>query len=151
VTFRDDVRAICFNVRQIPGQLGMRPYAVKLVTETWDGEERGQGNVERDETPILEANGQNPKVRELDAEELALAGFSKGVWQIGPITPSFPGGGTPRDTLNPPGQPDNTLVFFVLTGPGFPNGQRCTLHKITDDRAFHFTFQVKESAQNARG
>jgi hypothetical protein len=150
VTFRDDVRAICFNVRQIPGNLGMRPYAVKVVQETWSGEERGQGTYARTETPIVEANGQNPKVRQLNTEEVALGGYGKGTWKIGPITPDFPGGGTLRSKLTPT-LPDNTLLWFELTGPGKPDGGRFTLVDITDHRAFHYTVVVTESAENVRG
>ena len=150
MTFRDDLRTICFNARAIPGVLGMRPYSVVVVTETWDGVERGQGSLTRTETPILEADGQNPKVRQLNTDELAIGGYAKGTWKIGPITPNFPGGGTPRENLLPD-PPDNTLVFYVLTGPAYPNGQRMTIVDVTDHRAFQYLVTVTEAPQNVRG
>jgi hypothetical protein len=148
--FRDGIRELCHNVRQIPGNLGMRPYAVKVVQETWSGAERGQGTPTRTPIPIVEANGQNPKVRQLNTEELALGGYGKGTWKIGPITPDFPGGGTLRETLQPD-LLDNTLLWFELTGPGAPEGKRFTLVDITDHRAFHYTVVVTEAAENVRG
>jgi hypothetical protein len=157
MTFRDDLREICFNARAIPGALGMRPYTVVMVTETWSGGvetwgggERGQGTPTRTETTILEADGQNPKVRQLNTEELALGGYAKGTWKIGPITPDFPGGGTPRENLLPD-PADNTLVFYVLTGPAYPTGQRFTIVDVTDHRAFQYLVTVTEAPQNVRG
>lgn len=157
MTFKDDLRAICYSARAIPGQLGMREYSVTVVqetwgggTETWGGGERGQGTPTRTETPILEADGQNPKVRQLNTEEVALGGYGRGTWRIGPITPDFPGGGTLRSALLPD-PADNTLVFFVLTGPAYPTGQRFTVVDVTDHRAFQFLVTVTEAPQNARG
>lgn len=150
MTFRDDLRAICFNARAIPGALGLRPYTVVMVTETWSGDELGQGTPTRAETTILEANGQNPKVRQLNTEEVALGGYGKGTWKIGPITPDFPGGGTPRDNLLPD-PPNKTLVFYELTGPAYPTGQRMTIVDVTDHRAFQYLVTVTEAPQNVRG
>jgi len=145
MSFRDSIRQLAHSVRAIPGQLGMRPYTVQVVSAVWSGAERGQGTETVTTTAITEADGQPPKVRQLNSEEIAVGGYAEGTWEIGPITPDFPGGGTLISTLQPD-PADNTLVHIVLTGPAYPDGQRCQVKGVTDHRAFQYMLKVEQAA-----
>lgn len=144
--FRDDIRKLCYELRAIPGQdFEIRPYTVKIVLRQWSGAEPGQGTETVTTVDITEFSGQPPKVRWLTDEEIAIGGYDAATVEVGPITPDFPGGGTPISTL---GQdpPANTLFDYVLTGPQYPNGAIYRLKALHSDK----TFQYKAILERAR-
>jgi hypothetical protein len=141
VGFRDDVRAIAYAARSIPGTLEMRPYSVAVRVTNYSGAHVGDGAETQTVTPITEANGQNPKVRWLSSEEIALSGLPNGSVEVGPCTPDFPGGGTSVSTLAP--VTPNTTVHYILTGPEFPTGATYERAGLRTDRAFHYTLTLK--------
>jgi hypothetical protein len=142
VGFRDDMRALCYSVRSLPGGLfDMRPYSVAVRVTTWSGSHPGDGTETATSTAITEANGQPPKVRFLNDEEIALGGLPSGSVEVGPITPDFPGGGTALSTLAP-ASPAST-VHYILTGPEFPTGAVFERASVRTDRAFHYLITLK--------
>tara|TARA_R100001163_G_scaffold64608_1_gene59268 strand:- start:4695 stop:5135 length:441 start_codon:yes stop_codon:yes gene_type:complete len=146
VGFRDDIRKLCFELRAIPGRdFEIRPYTVKVVLRQWSGDEPGQGVETVTSIDITESDGQPPKVRWLTDEEIAVGGYDQSTVEVGPITPSFPGGGTLITTL---GQdpPPNTLFDFVLTGPQYPDGAIYRLKALHSDK----TFQYRAVLERAR-
>ncbi len=145
--FSDSLRELAYNARAIPGQLGIRPYSVAVLTGTWSGSNTGRGAETSASVAITEAGGQPPKVRDLNSEELALSGLGKGSVRIGPITPDFPGGGTALALLKPAVAAGQT-VHVLLTGPESPTGARYLLKDIQTDRALHWTLVVEPVSQN---
>jgi len=148
MSFRDDIRGICHEVRSIPGQLEMRPYSVEAVTRVWSGDEPGQGTEQVDREVVTEAGGHPPKVRWLSAEEIAVGGFEAMTAEIGPITPEFSGGGSVIDSLKRKGKGSRALLHFVLTGPEFPCGANFKLKTFTSHRAFQYRMVVERSADS---
>jgi hypothetical protein len=148
MSFRDDVRAICHEVRAIPGELGMRPWSVEAVIRSWSGTEPGEGVEQVDRCAITEANGNNPKVRTMSDEEIAVGGFAEGSMKVGPITPDFPGGGTVIDSIVRSGEGARALLQFVLNGPGSCD-DTYTLKSYSVDRAFHYTLVLERTADSA--
>ncbi len=138
----DTLKPILYSVRAIPGQLGLRPYSVAVLATTYSGANTGRGDSITELTAITEADGQPPKVRQLNTEELALGGLGKGSLRIGPITPGHTGGGTPIETLKPSLLAGQTL-HVIVTGPEYPNGSKFLLKDIETDRALHFTLTVE--------
>jgi len=147
MSFRDSLRELCHSIRAIPGQLGIRPYSVAAVSACWSGDERGEGIEDETSIAITEADGQPPKVRELSSEQLAVGGYDKGTIEVGPITPDFPGSGTLLSTLEQDPE-DNTLVYFIITGPEYPSGQRFVLVELKTDRAFHYKMTLRRSSDS---
>ncbi len=147
MSIRDDLRQIAFDVRSIPGELGIRPYTVAAVVQEWSGSVLGEGTETVTSTAIVEANGQSPKVRWLTGEEVALGGFQTGSVEVGPITPDFPGGGTLIATLTGSAVATGKLLYFVLTGPEFPSGARYALRDFGSDRAIHYTLTLQPIAE----
>lgn len=139
--FRDDVRAIAYAARAIPGLLEMRPYSVAVRVTTWSGSHVGDGTETATTTSITEANGANPKVRWLSGEDRALNGLPDGSVEVGPITPEHSGGGTALSALAP--STPGTTVHYILTGPEHPNGGVYERVGVRTDRAFHYMLTLK--------
>jgi hypothetical protein len=146
VSLADALKPALFSARAIAGQLGLRPHTVSVVTRAYAGGELGQLPMTETRTPITERNGQPPKVRNLSSEQLALAGYDRATWEIGPITPAFSGGGTLISLLTQSGVGANTEPHIVMTGPEFPNGANFRVVKSQSDHALHYTIQVQRVA-----
>jgi hypothetical protein len=124
----DAYRAICYSARAIPGQLGLRPHTVSVVTTTWSGAVTGEGTKTETVTVIAEAGGLPPKVRWLSDEEVAVGSLQGGAVEIGPITPLFSGGGTDTTLLKGASLGVGDEIRILITGPEHPNG---ALYRIT--------------------
>lgn len=143
--FRENIRKLAYNLRRLPGErFGIRPYTVAVLIREWDGGEVGQGTLTETLTPIVEANGQPPKVHWLTSEELAVGGLPAGTVEIGPVTPDFPGGGTTLATLQPD-LDDSSELFYVLTGPEYPSGGKFRLTGVRTDRTFGYRVTLEKS------
>ena len=142
MTLRDNLLPIVYAVRAIPGNMGLRPHSVAILATTYSGTHTGRGDSITESTAITEANGQPPKVRQLNTEELALGGLGKGSLRIGPITPGHTGGGTLIETLKPCLIAGQTL-HAIVTGPEYPNGAKFAIKDIQTDRALHYTLTVE--------
>jgi len=138
MTPRDRLRRIAHRARAIPNRYGLRPYTVSVVVTTWPGANTGRGTESRVATPITEAGGAPPKVRELNAEELALNNMGSGSVRVGPITPSFPGGGTDISVIKPLLTAGQT-VHLLLEGPGFPARGYYEIKDVQTDHGLHWT------------
>lgn len=142
--FRDDIRELAYELRALPGRdFEIRPYIVKVVIRSWTGTYAGEGGTTTTETTITEADGQPPKVRFLDDEQLALSGLARGAVEVGPITPDFPGGGTSWATLSGNGADPGEQFYYVLTGPEVPLGARYTLVGGKTDKTFGYRVTLK--------
>ena len=148
MSIRDSLRQLAYNVRAIPNAYGLRPYhSVAILAGAWSGTVTGRGLFTAELTPITEANGAPPKVREVSTEELALGNLGKGSLKIGPITPDFPGGGTAIDVLKPAVDAGQT-VQVLITGAGNPDGSLYVIKSINADHGLHWTMTVTP-VQNA--
>jgi hypothetical protein len=140
MTLADDLKSLAHGIRAIPGQLGIRPHSVALVESTWSGANSGDGAREDYSTPILES-GQNPKVRWLSDEELAVGGLSSGVVDIGPITSDH---ATVRRLAALRGDElqDSDARYLRIVGPKHPNGAKYQILELRVDRAIHYKIRV---------
>jgi len=140
----DSLKRITFRCRAIPGRLGIRPYSVAVRTAEWNGTNTGRGAEAVDYVSITEANGQNPKVRQLSTEELALGNLGKGAIQIGPITPEFSVGGTPITDILGGDLRTGMTRTLRLTGPGTKEcGDLYVIKDVKTDRALHWTITAE--------
>ena len=141
MTLADDLKPLLAEIRSIPGQLGLRPRTVSVVLKSYSGAVTGEGLDLETVTAITEANGQPPKVRLLDDEELAVGALSKGTIEVGPMTTDFTGGGTSIATLTQPDADNGDVRLFRVTGPQGTTDY--ALDSVTDDRALHYTIRLK--------
>lgn len=136
---RDRLRKIAHRVRAIPGhRFGLRPHTVALVAGTWSGTHTGDGGVSDDETPIVEANSQPPKVRWLSDEQIAVGSLAKGTIVVGPVTPSFSGGGTDLASIVGTDLSQGDTLHLKVTGPKHPTGALYRISKINADKALRY-------------
>ncbi len=138
----DTLKPILYSVRAITGQFGLRPYSVAIVQTTYSGAHTGRGTSSGTPVAITEGNGQPPKVRQLNTEELALGNLGKGSLRIGPITPGHPGGGTAIEVLKPCLAAGQT-VHVIVTGPEYSNGAKFAIKDLETDHALHYMLTVE--------
>ncbi|MEO8095792.1 MAG: hypothetical protein ABI632_12800, partial [Pseudolysinimonas sp.] len=99
MTLATNLKRALYRVRSINGRLGLRPHSVEMIDTSWSGPQVGDGIETIWSWPVTEYSGENPKVRWLTTEEIAVGSLLKGTVTIGPITPNFTGGGTELLTL----------------------------------------------------
>ena len=146
MALRLPLRAALNRIRAIPGALGLRTYSVAVEVTTWSGAELGEGVGTVVLTPVVERNGQPPKVRWLSNREIALGGYEDGTVEVGPITPDFPGGGIALATLHP-NPPVNTTVRWILYGPQYgAAGGRFRVRNVTHEKALHYSVTLERAA-----
>lgn len=105
----------------IPKEFGFRPYTVSVVKSSTDGNLwTGENPTSETVTPILE-DGYNVKVRTLSERDYFLGAPRSASLEVGPITPSFDGGGTSLDVINPP-YAEGTNIYYLVEGPGYADG-----------------------------
>lgn len=136
-SFLDMVR----DVRAIPGRdIGARPHTVALATITWSGTHTGDGNDIETTTDLTEGDGQPPKIRWLNDEQLAVGGLSDGEIEIGPITPS---GDVDLSQIRFDDAETGDQTQLIITGPKHPNGARYRITRITADRATQWRIRAR--------
>ncbi len=77
-------------------------------------------------------------MRWLKDDEIALGQLPKGSATVGPITPSFSGGGTDLDLLNGTDLNVGQVRLLRITGPNHPNGADYTIKGVSADRALRY-------------
>ncbi len=143
MTLADDLFDTVYEGRAIAGDLGFRPHSVTLVISAYSEDHPGAGSRTDTETPIAEFGGQPPRVRWLNGEELAVGNMAAGTIEIGPITPEFPGGGTPIASLNGSELSAGQSRLLRITGPNHPSGALYEITNITADRTLRFMLKAK--------
>lgn len=143
MTIADSLKQLAYNIRAIPGQFGIRPYTVSVVSSTFANDDGLTGTETITTTAITEANGQPPKVRWLNSEELTVSDLESGTIEVGPITPDTTAGtGTLLSLLTGSGLADGSHLVFIVTGPKHPNGARYRRVDDESDRALHYTLKL---------
>lgn len=138
----NSLRAAAHSARSVPGSMGLRRYSVHVVTRSWSGSRIGEGSCGDCSTELLEA-GYPPKLREMNAKELAFAGLESATYKLGPITPEYTYNGVTSgiayETLKPTVYDDTTEFFYVISGGEFGDGMRCTVDEVDHSSPLHYT------------
>lgn len=129
----DDLRSIVEWARAVPGEMGLREYAVELRHTVWSQHNPGDGAPTTTVIPI-KVGGQNPKVRWLSPKELALGALPVGTIEIGPVTPSCSAGGVAVSDLLGQSLEHGTEQLVWIQGPKVPDG---AFYRITAREADH--------------
>jgi hypothetical protein len=151
-SLKDDLLPLLDELRGIPGELGFRPYQVHVRTVAWSGDRVGRGTQTVTDTRLRVGGNQDPKVRALSRKDVVAGNiaFVEGKYDIGPLTPSYAGGGIPDETINPTSTSTPTEVFFVITGPGTPStGLLCKRVGDHVDRAMRRMIRVESLGRAA--
>jgi hypothetical protein len=145
----DDLLSLVDSIRAIPGQLGLRPNRVYIVDANWDGAFAGEGTEVETETEITVGDEQPPKVRILSDEQLAMGELASGSIEIGPITPSYTGGGHSATTLLAQSVARGDTRLLRVVGRAGTAHYRVT--RVTTDRAMHYMMRAEPVTLEAAG
>lgn len=126
---RDSFRAVADAVRRVPETLGQRPTKVTLRTRTYSGAVGAQGTTLVSTADVV--IDPRPKVIEVtDGQKSYFGGGTlaandgtalAGVYEIGPFTQRFPGGGYTQAEIAPPAS-YTTRLTVLLEGDEFASG-----------------------------
>lgn len=145
MALKDDLLPLVDELRAIPGDLGFRPFEVYVRKKMYAGPRIGVGAVTTTETRLL-VGGQNPKVREKRSKDV-VAGTPEAqdsIFEIGPLTPAFAGGGIDEEVINPTRTATPTTFLFLLKGPGLPEeGLLCQRIEGDTDRPLRYIVRVR--------
>ncbi len=144
-TLKDKLLPVGDKARRIAGKLGFRPYQVWVRISVYAGTRAAQGASSYTETRLL-VGDQNPKVREVKRKDIVAGSLAlvEAEYDIGPLTPQFPGGGVAFSTVDPVRGSSPMVVHYVLKGPGLPTaGLLC--EKVADhvDRPLRTVIRVR--------
>lgn len=144
MSLASDLKPVVYDARGLVGEFGLRPYRAYTVRRISAGAYPGDGGPpEETVTEITEARGQPPKIRALSGEEKALLNLPGTAWEIGPITPDFPGGGTAISTLQPTDLEAGEEFYYKLVGPEYPDGALFRVVDVRSDKTFGYRVTVK--------
>jgi hypothetical protein len=110
------------RIRAIPGRMGLHVYSVQVLVGAWSGAHTGDGT-ETQSITLLTNTGQNPRVRWMNDEEIAVGQLHQGTAEIGPFTPPFLGGGVDARSFGALLNRGET-IHVVITGPSHPTGAK---------------------------
>ncbi len=125
----DGFRALANAVRRVPESLGQRPTSVTIRVRTYSGKVGAQSTTLVTTTDtVLDPR---PKVRQVNDGQksyfgggtlaLSTGDLMAGVYEIGPITQAYPGGGYTQSDVLPEGGVTKR-VTVLLDGPEFTDG-----------------------------
>ena len=152
-TLRDDLLADVDDIRGIPGELGIRLFAVSVVVVTDTGARPGLGSRSVTRTPIKTGlRGQNVKVRNITSRDVIASGgqYTDADIEVGPLTPPFAGmdEGNSISEWDPKTTTSGREVYYVVTGPGCADDGDWYV-KITSktDKAFRYMLTLRRTAK----
>lgn len=135
-------RRIANRARRLPGNHGLRPWRVYMVSGTWSSQssnEFGDGSRTDTATEILE-QGQPPEVREVNDEAVALSSdLMKGDFVVGPITPVE---GTSWATLLATSASAGDAIRLKLVHDETGTTHHCSIKSSQQDRALRYVLTV---------
>lgn len=146
MSLADTLKPLLYNARAFAGQLGFRPHSVAIVTGAWSGSHTGDGTETETSVAITEAGGQPPKTHWLSDEQLAVGALPRGTVEIGPITPSFAGGGTDLASIAGTALARGETIHVRITGPNHPSGALYRLINVNADKALNYMMRAQPVA-----
>ncbi len=140
-----DALSILDNARATLADVGLCPYRAFVRVTTWSEGRIGQGASTTITTELVVARNRPPKVELVTDKDVVAGGLmSEARYKIGPLTPSYAGGGTTIDTLDPPTSEAPAETHYILLGPGLPaEGMLCKKVGDAYDSPFRYTVTVE--------
>lgn len=152
MTLRDSLLSTVDKIRGIPDTLGVRLYTVTIRVRTWTGARPGIGSgVDADSVFWVDGGTHKPRVVQVTSRDVIASG---GMYQdqdlkVGPVTPSYSGGGVSVDAIDPPPGVSPAEVFFKIVGPGMESGGSWfkKINTNTLPSPFGYTFVVRATGE----
>jgi hypothetical protein len=126
-TVIEDVLPIIDQVRGevLDEVVGLYSYDILMRVIAWSGERPGVGTKTVVDTTLTLDGTHRIYVNRISSRDIIASGgkYAEGDWKVGPLTPSYDGGGRDPSYFNPPPPSSGSQeVLYRLTGPGFESG-----------------------------
>lgn len=146
MTLRDDLLDLAEDVREIPGELGVRLFDVDVFKRVWSGERVGIGVGYDNAKPLFVASFR-PKVVQVTSRDIIASGglYQEQDLRIGPLTPSK----VVVPDFDPPMGTQPLELFFRITGPGYEGGAWFKKVNQLTTRPFRYEVVVRATAELA--
>lgn len=153
MTIVSDALAALDAGRALLDDAGLCPYQVFVRERTWSGQRTGLANATfvDEDTELTVADGRRPQVQQVQQQALVAPGspIQRARFEVGPLTPSYEGGGVATSTIQPSGNTTKEL-FFVVFGPGLPDtGLLCRQVGLDASSPFRITITIEAMGQAA--
>lgn len=152
-TLRDDVLPIIDDGRALMDELGFRRFDITLRTVAWSGDRVGLGTATTTDTALtLEPSGSRINVKRVSQHDVVASGglYQDGDYTVGPITPTYTGGGHAVVDFDPAVGANPTEVSFKLVGQGLPSAGawfRKVAQQVDGNFRYSFTLRALNSQQ----
>lgn len=156
MTAADRARAAADRGRRVVDALGLRETTVTVVVEQWSGPVGVAASVLQSAPATTLVP--NPRVVVTAWTSSAFGGGAVGgrsaplvaaTVAIGPITPSYPGGGYDADALDPAPSDPSQRVYLVLAGGAFdPAGERFVVTRVDKPTALRRVLTADRAPQD---
>lgn len=143
-TFRDDLLDVVEDVREIPGDLGLRLFSVEVFKRIYSGERVGVGTA-YDVTKVLLVASFKPKVVQVTSRDIIASGglYQEQDLRVGPLTPTK----INVPDFDPPTGSQPLELLFRITGPGYEAGAWFKKINMLTTRPFRYEFVVRATAE----
>ena len=153
-TLRDSLLPAVDIVRGLPGQLGLRPFGVNVVSRTWTGPRPGLGTSSDTVKPTrVDLGTFSVNLRLLTSQEIIASNslYEQQDVEIGPITPPYTGSSVDNDAISifdPPVGSTGFELLFKVTGPGYAT-TGTWFRKVSQNvtRNFRYTFVLRQTGE----
>jgi len=144
MTLRDDLLDVVEDVREIPGDLGLRLFSVEVFKRTHAGERVGLGT-SYDTTKTLLVAAYKPKVVQVSSRDIIASGglYQEQDLRVGPLTPTK----INVPDFDPPVGVAPMELLFRITGPGYEAGAWFRKINMLTTRPFRYEFVVRATAE----
>lgn len=148
-TIVEGARPVLDGARSLLDGVGLREFRAYLRVRDWSGGQAGHGTMTETRTELTVANGGKPKVVALSPRQVVASGGQLGdtMFEIGPLTPAYPGGGVTPEDVNPP-KVKGREMHYILVGPGLPaEGAVCKLVSANHSSPFRVMLRVQQTGE----
>lgn len=144
MTLRDDLLNVAEDVREIPGDLGLRLFSVEVFKRTHSGERVGIGTT-YDTVKTLLVASYKPKVVQVTSRDIIASGglYQEQDLRVGPLTPTK----INVPDFDPPVGVAPVELLFRITGPGYEAGAWFKKINMVTTRPFRYEFVVRATAE----
>lgn len=137
--------------RGLTDAFGLRNFRVFVRTTDWTGERAGLGAKTTTLRELTVAGGARPQVVALRPQAVVASGgqLEDTVFEVGPLTPAYAGGGVEPVDMTPGQGTDRREVDYLLFGPGLPEaGAVCK--QLSSDFSSPFRYTMRLQVTGAR-
>lgn len=141
----DDCLPILDDAEALLDELGFNKFDITMRVVSWTGGRVSQGARIVTDTPLTLDGTHRFNVDRISSYNILASGgkYIEGDYRVGPITPTFAGGGRDPSFFSPTGASIQEVLYRV-TGPGFESGVWFKKIDVDTSDPFGFFFTLRQ-------